>query len=588
MNVKDVDTLLDIFRGGPGVHTCSGIENYFLENNTLDVDIKKEFIKRLENPTFLSKFCMLKRKFVYNFFLVKKEIVKKRLWTYIENIIDKLNDDDIIKVHKYLEKESGNVIHTFLNNLYLYKDMENKRRRRKNIKRKKKEKKKRNNHDIYNNCNINSNKLDCNLPYNLNLENIFWKQINLKNYKKKYFYHINKNINSLWKVYLSYNLLNINKCERKDLIKNILHTLLKKEYEQLSCFEWDSKVVLYKLLKNQDLKKCSLENYTEDDVTSNPSNDFDNTVDIDLNMKENVQNKDKVHVGDKIGSIPEGDNICLQTDDQTYNHNNNNIMLKKKKKSSENHILINSNNVLLNYNKNSELLDDCFKLCNNNNNNVHIYDKSNVSYTNLNDLKNGYYKDTDIIYDLLLKSIKGEIKLKVKNFVKVHQVGQGAYGDVWMAEDIINNQRVALKKLKLNEEKDGFAKTYIREISILNSLKHENIVELIGVVHSILPVNFNNQNMINQSPQNSHPIHINHNNIFHNKFFDQNNYKDFLITEKNYFGNKKNRRTSNEDMLSVVDISSNEDMLSVVDALIKKYYLIIYHSFCFIFYAQFV
>ncbi|KAF8819258.1 putative cell-cycle-associated protein kinase CDK [Cardiosporidium cionae] len=64
------------------------------------------------------------------------------------------------------------------------------------------------------------------------------------------------------------------------------------------------------------------------------------------------------------------------------------------------------------------------------------------------------------------------------------QVGQGAYGDVWMAEDVINRRWVALKKLKMNEEREGFPKTAIREITLLNSLRHRNIVALHGVVFS--------------------------------------------------------------------------------------------------------
>ncbi|UKJ89131.2 protein kinase [Theileria orientalis] len=74
--------------------------------------------------------------------------------------------------------------------------------------------------------------------------------------------------------------------------------------------------------------------------------------------------------------------------------------------------------------------------------------------------------------------------IRLRNFVKIHQVGQGAYGDVWLAEDIVNKIPVALKKLKLNEEREGFPKNAIREILLLNSLKHKNIVDLLGISYS--------------------------------------------------------------------------------------------------------
>ncbi|CDR95551.1 protein kinase domain containing protein, putative [Babesia bigemina] len=75
-------------------------------------------------------------------------------------------------------------------------------------------------------------------------------------------------------------------------------------------------------------------------------------------------------------------------------------------------------------------------------------------------------------------------QVRLRNFVKIHQVGQGAYGDVWLAEDIVNKVPVALKKLKLNEDREGFPKSAIREIVLLNTLKHRNIVNLLGIAHS--------------------------------------------------------------------------------------------------------
>lgn len=86
------------------------------------------------------------------------------------------------------------------------------------------------------------------------------------------------------------------------------------------------------------------------------------------------------------------------------------------------------------------------------------------------------------VYEALTNSQYRQVRLK--NYVKIHQVGQGAYGDVWLAEDIVNKVPVALKKLKLNEDREGFPKSAIREIVLLNSLKHRNIVNLLGIAHS--------------------------------------------------------------------------------------------------------
>lgn len=45
-------------------------------------------------------------------------------------------------------------------------------------------------------------------------------------------------------------------------------------------------------------------------------------------------------------------------------------------------------------------------------------------------------------------------------------------------------QKVALKKIRMDAEKDGFPITAIREIKILSSLKHENVVHMRDVVRS--------------------------------------------------------------------------------------------------------
>eukprot|EP01053_Blabericola_migrator_P000477 Blabericola_migrator_1__476@NODE_1114_length_5386_cov_54_807295_g761_i0_p2_GENE_NODE_1114_length_5386_cov_54_807295_g761_i0NODE_1114_length_5386_cov_54_807295_g761_i0_p2_ORF_typecomplete_len487_score97_79Pkinase/PF00069_25/1e64Pkinase_Tyr/PF07714_17/4_7e07Pkinase_Tyr/PF07714_17/7_6e26Kinaselike/PF14531_6/1_7e13Kdo/PF06293_14/7_4e09Pkinase_fungal/PF17667_1/3_9e06WaaY/PF06176_11/0_0025RIO1/PF01163_22/6_4e03RIO1/PF01163_22/0_039EcKinase/PF02958_20/0_1Seadorna_VP7/PF07387_11/0_13FTA2/PF13095_6/2_8e0 len=75
---------------------------------------------------------------------------------------------------------------------------------------------------------------------------------------------------------------------------------------------------------------------------------------------------------------------------------------------------------------------------------------------------------------------------RLSNYVLVRLVGRGAYGEVWLANDLVRNQIVALKKLKLAEDRDGFPKLALREIALLNELRdHPNIVKLISVVYSL-------------------------------------------------------------------------------------------------------
>tara|TARA_B100001142_G_scaffold325050_1_gene377922 strand:+ start:1151 stop:1348 length:198 start_codon:yes stop_codon:yes gene_type:complete len=62
------------------------------------------------------------------------------------------------------------------------------------------------------------------------------------------------------------------------------------------------------------------------------------------------------------------------------------------------------------------------------------------------------------------------------NFEKVEKIGEGTYGVVYKARNRTNDDVVALKRIRLEQEEEGVPSTAIREISLLKELKHENIV----------------------------------------------------------------------------------------------------------------
>lgn len=90
----------------------------------------------------------------------------------------------------------------------------------------------------------------------------------------------------------------------------------------------------------------------------------------------------------------------------------------------------------------------------------------------------------------------------VTEFEKLNRIGEGTYGivcklkAVWSgyssesnllsvsdrARDTTNNEIVALKKVRMDQEKDGLPVSGLREIQILMSCSHENIVRLKEVV----------------------------------------------------------------------------------------------------------
>lgn len=60
-------------------------------------------------------------------------------------------------------------------------------------------------------------------------------------------------------------------------------------------------------------------------------------------------------------------------------------------------------------------------------------------------------------------------------------VGEGAYGEVYKARNILTRDLVAMKKIK-RQFGDGFPYSSIREIALLKSVQHPNIVRLIDVI----------------------------------------------------------------------------------------------------------
>jgi cell division cycle 2-like protein len=58
---------------------------------------------------------------------------------------------------------------------------------------------------------------------------------------------------------------------------------------------------------------------------------------------------------------------------------------------------------------------------------------------------------------------------------------EGTFGVVFRAREKRTGKVYALKKLKLEREKDGFPQTSIREVNVLLSLHHPNIVNVTEV-----------------------------------------------------------------------------------------------------------
>lgn len=69
----------------------------------------------------------------------------------------------------------------------------------------------------------------------------------------------------------------------------------------------------------------------------------------------------------------------------------------------------------------------------------------------------------------------------VEVFEKLNRLGEGTYGTVYRARDKESERIVAIKKVRIHAEKEGFPISSLREIRLLKKLKHPNVVELLEV-----------------------------------------------------------------------------------------------------------
>jgi len=70
----------------------------------------------------------------------------------------------------------------------------------------------------------------------------------------------------------------------------------------------------------------------------------------------------------------------------------------------------------------------------------------------------------------------------VDEFEKLNHIDEGSYGVVYRARDKRTGKVVALKKIKMSKQKEGFPLTSVREINILLGLDHPNILNVSEVV----------------------------------------------------------------------------------------------------------
>ncbi|KAH8832204.1 CMGC/CDK/CDK7 protein kinase [Flagelloscypha sp. PMI_526] len=73
---------------------------------------------------------------------------------------------------------------------------------------------------------------------------------------------------------------------------------------------------------------------------------------------------------------------------------------------------------------------------------------------------------------------------KQNRWAKERKVGEGTYAVVYQGKDTTTGKKIAIKKIKVGQFKDGLDMSAIREVKFLRELHHQNVIELLDVYSS--------------------------------------------------------------------------------------------------------
>ncbi|XP_072950236.1 probable serine/threonine-protein kinase At1g54610 [Typha angustifolia] len=82
------------------------------------------------------------------------------------------------------------------------------------------------------------------------------------------------------------------------------------------------------------------------------------------------------------------------------------------------------------------------------------------------------------------EAVKGWLPRRADSFEKLNKIGQGTYSNVYKARDCLTGKIVALKKVRFTNTDAESVRFMAREIHILRSLDHPNVIKLEGIVTS--------------------------------------------------------------------------------------------------------
>ncbi|GLB41753.1 putative protein kinase superfamily protein [Lyophyllum shimeji] len=83
-----------------------------------------------------------------------------------------------------------------------------------------------------------------------------------------------------------------------------------------------------------------------------------------------------------------------------------------------------------------------------------------------------------------MDAVEKENTERQRRWAKDRKVGEGTYAVVYQGREVATGRKVAIKKIKVGQFKDGLDMSAIREVKYLRELRHQNVIELLDVFSS--------------------------------------------------------------------------------------------------------
>ena len=98
------------------------------------------------------------------------------------------------------------------------------------------------------------------------------------------------------------------------------------------------------------------------------------------------------------------------------------------------------------------------------------------------DMISGCGITSDSVVDIVSRDFDFHMPHHEERYSKTAKIGEGTFGVVYKAKDLLTGKTVAIKRIRSDHEEEGIPSSAVREMSALQELDHPNVMKLLDVL----------------------------------------------------------------------------------------------------------